>query len=118
MVENGNGEDMGLVAIVGDSTSVAGFRPLGFAVFPVERPNDARDLWPRLSAGDYSVVFVTEPVYEAIGDLAAETADRPLPAVTVIPGVGSTGGVGEAKLSRAIERALGTQVLIGEEEQA
>ena len=109
---------MGLVAIVGDATSVAGFRPLGFAVFPVERPKAARDLWPELASGAYSVVFVTEPVYEAITDLAAETTDRALPAVTVIPGVGSAGGVGEAKLARAIERALGTKALLGEEEHA
>ena len=80
-------------------------------------PHAARALWPELASGDYSVVFVTEPVYAAIEDLAAETADTPLPAVTVIPGVGSRGGVGEAKLARAIERALGTKMLIGEEEQ-
>ena len=109
---------MGRVAIVGDATSVAGFRPLGFAVFPVERPIDARDLWTELASGTYSVVFVTEPVYDAVEDLAATTTDSPLPAVTVIPGVGSAGGVGEAKLARAIERALGTKALIGEEETA
>jgi vacuolar-type H+-ATPase subunit F/Vma7 len=109
---------MSRVAIVGDATSVAGFRPLGFAVFPVDRPGDAREVWPELAGGAYSVVFVTEPVYEAIEDLAAETADSPFPAVTVIPGVGSGGGVGEAKLARAIERALGTKALIGEEEHA
>jgi len=109
---------MGLIAVVGDATSVAGFRPLGFAVFPLERPYDARELWGELAGGAYSVVFVTEPVYSAIEDLAAQTADKPLPAVTVIPGVGSAGGVGEAKLARAIERALGTTALIGEEEEA
>jgi vacuolar-type H+-ATPase subunit F/Vma7 len=109
---------MGKVAIVGDATSVAGFRPLGFAVFPVDRPAEARELWAELASGTYSVVFVTEPVYDAIGDLAAEVADAPLPAVTVIPGAGSVGGVGEAKLARAIERALGTKVLFGEEERA
>lgn len=108
---------MGLVAIVGDATSVAGFRPLGFAVFAVERPEEARALWDELAspARTYSVVFVTEPVYEAIEDLIAETADDPLPAVTVIPGVGSVGGVGQAKLTRAIERALGTKLLTEEE---
>ena len=109
---------MGLIAVVGDTTSVAGFRPLGFAVFPLEEPQDARGLWGQLTGGAYSVVFVTEPVYSAIEDLAAQTADKPLPAVTVIPGVGSAGGVGEAKLARAIERALGTTALIGEEEEA
>jgi len=104
------------VAVVGDVTSVAGFRPLGFGVFGVERPADARDVWPRLIAGEYAVVFVTEPVYAAIEDLVREVADEPLPAVTVIPGAGSAGGVGGAKLSRAIERALGTKMPIGEED--
>ncbi|TLM73691.1 MAG: hypothetical protein FDZ70_07505 [Actinobacteria bacterium] len=102
-------------AVVGDATSVAGFRPLGFAVFPVERPADARALWERLAGGEFAVVFVTEPVYDAVAELVAGVADRPVPAVTVIPGVGSPGGVGEAKLSAAIERALGTKVLIRED---
>lgn len=107
---------MAKIAIVGDAVSVAGFRPLGMSTFAVERPAEARLLWPELSGGAYGVVFVTEQVYEAIEDLVAETADRPLPAVTVIPGVGSAGGVGGAKLERAIERALGTKVLFGEED--
>lgn len=104
------------VAIVGDSVSVAGFRPLGLATFPVERAEDSRALWPRLSSGEFAVVFVTEPVYEALAELVAEVADRPVPAVTVIPGVGSAGGVGGAKLERAIERALGTKMPVREEE--
>lgn len=106
----------GRVAIVGDPASVAGFRPLGFATFPVEDPRAARDLWTELTDGDYGVVFVTEKVYEAIADLAHEIADQPFPAVTVIPGAGSTGGVGQAKIDRAIERALGTTVPVREEE--
>jgi len=104
------------VAIVGDPPSVAGFRPLGFAVFPVEDPGAARDLWPELADGTYGVVFVTEPVYEAVADLVREVADQPFPAVTVIPGAGSAGGVGQAKIDRAIERALGTTVPVREEE--
>jgi len=108
---------VGLVAIVGDATSVAGFRPLGFAVFPVERPEDARAVWSELVDPGlrYSVVFVTEPVYSELEDLIAENVDDVLPAVTVIPGVGSAGGVGQAKLTRAIERALGTKMLTEEE---
>jgi V/A-type H+-transporting ATPase subunit F len=105
------------IAIVGDSTSVAGFRPLGFAVFPFEHLACARALWPELASGEYGIVFVTEPVYEALDDLVAETADRPVPAVTVIPGAGSAGGGGEAKLERAIERALGTSMPIREEDR-
>jgi vacuolar-type H+-ATPase subunit F/Vma7 len=105
-----------LVAIIGDANSVAGFGLLGLAVFAVEGPEEARGLWPELSSGRYAVVFVTEPVYEAVADLAAQTADRPVPAVTVVPGAGSPGGVGREKLERAIVRALGTTVPFGSEE--
>ncbi len=105
------------IAVVGDVTSVAGFRPLGFTVFPIERAEDAREVWPDVLRGDFGVVFVTEPVYAAIFDLVAETADEPIPAVTVIPAAGSAGGVGAAKLDRAIERALGTSVPQREEEE-
>jgi vacuolar-type H+-ATPase subunit F/Vma7 len=107
---------MAKVAIIGDAASVTGFRPLGFAVFPVQEPAQARELWGELVAGGYGTVFVTEPVYAALEDLIAEVVDRPLPAVSVIPGAGSAGGVGEAKLERAIERALGTSMPIVEEE--
>lgn len=108
--------DARLVAIVGDPVSVAGFRPLGFATFPAEEPLDARGLWPELAGGRYAVVFVTEAVWEALGDLTAEVADRPVPAVTVLPGAGSPGGVGAEKLERAIVRALGTTVPLRNEE--
>ncbi|HEY5467646.1 MAG TPA: V-type ATP synthase subunit F [Coriobacteriia bacterium] len=106
----------GKVAIVGDTTSVAGFGPLGVAAFGVDDPSAARDLWPQLSGGEYGIVFVTEPVYAAIQDLAAEVADQSVPAVTVIPGAGSPGGVGREKLDRAIVRALGTTVPLGSED--
>lgn len=104
------------IAIVGDGTSVAGFRPLGFATFALRDPADARELWRELAGGDYAVVLVTEPVWAAIADLAAQVVDQAVPAITVIPGAGSSGGVGQEKLDRAIERALGTTVLIREED--
>lgn len=104
------------VAIVGDALSVAGFRPLGFATFAVRKPEDARERWDVLKTGEFAVVFVTEPVYEAIADLVAETVDQPVPAVTVIPGAGSAGGVGGEKLEKAIERALGTKMPVREDE--
>jgi V/A-type H+-transporting ATPase subunit F len=106
----------GKIAVVGDGTSVAGFRPLGFACHAVRRAEDARHLWPQLASGEYAVVLVTEPVWAAIADLAAEVSDSAVPAVTVIPGAGSRGGVGQEKLDSAIERALGTTAFIREED--
>lgn len=103
------------LAVVGDGTSVAGFQPLGFAVYKVEHPGDAEALWPELRDGGYAAVFVTEPVYEALGDLVDEVTDCAFPAITVIPGAGVGTGLGERKLKKAIERALGTSTLLGED---
>ena len=116
MSDLGGAVRKGLVAIVGDGVSVAGFRPLGFATFALEDPEEARALWPELRGGRYGVVFVTEPVLDALGELVDEVADLPVPAVTVLPGAGARGGVGAAKMERAIVRALGTTVPFGSEE--
>ena len=104
------------VAVVGDSTSVAGFRPLGFAVHALDEAQAVREIWQELTSGEYAVVLVTEPIWAEISDLVAEVMDQAIPAITVIPGVGSHGGVGQEKLDSAIERALGTTSFIREEE--
>jgi V/A-type H+-transporting ATPase subunit F len=104
------------IAIVGDAVSVAGFRPLGLATYAVERPQDAVARWESIAEQGYAVIFVTEPVYEALAELVTRYSDRPFPAVTVIPGAGSSGGVGSKKLERAIERALGTKMPVREED--
>lgn len=101
---------MAKIAVIGDTTSVAGFRALGFEVLVADRPEDARGMLGGLVNGEYAVVFVTEPVYAAIAEQVAEYSDRALPAITVVPAVDSAGGVGGAKLERAIERALGTKL--------
>ena len=94
------------VAVVGDPTSVSGFRPLGFAVYALDSPEEARTLWHELAGGFYAAVFVTEPVYEAIEDLAEEVFDRTTPAVTVIPGAGSSRDLGRQKMLRAVAPRL------------
>ncbi|MBS3956430.1 MAG: V-type ATP synthase subunit F [Clostridiales bacterium] len=105
------------IAIVGDEATVTGFRPLGFAVFPLAVPAAARQLWPELTSGHYAVVLITEAVYEQIAELVSARSEQPLPAITIIPGAGSAGGAGEARISAAIERALGAAVTIGAEDR-
>jgi vacuolar-type H+-ATPase subunit F/Vma7 len=104
------------VAVVGDATSVMAFGSLGFAVFAVEAPAQARGLWPRLGGGEYGVVLLTEEIFEATADLVRAGRDAPLPAVTVIPGAWTEGGAAQARLDAAIERALGTKAYAREQD--
>lgn len=104
-------------AVIGDEASVGVFRPLGFEVFLVTSPLDAREVWPVLIQGGYAVVFVAERVYEAISDLVDATAEEMVPAVTLIPESAGSTGAGLRKIDRAIERALGTAIPIREEDE-
>ncbi|RJQ55544.1 MAG: V-type ATP synthase subunit F [Actinobacteria bacterium] len=108
---------MSKVAVVGDKTSVLGFRGLGFDTYVVEEPEEARSMWPQVLEKDYDVIFVTEDIYEKIPDLVFELAEEARPAVSVIPpATGSTGAGGE-KIRRIVEKAIGSDVLIREEEE-
>lgn len=100
----------GELAVVGDSTSVAGWAPLGFATFPVTVSAETRALWPELVGGRFAVVLLTEIAYEDVADLLAERVDEPLPVISVIPGAGGEGGRAGKRLDAAIERALGTKL--------
>lgn len=104
-------------AVIGDEASVGIYRPLGFEVFSVTRPSDAREIWPTLLQGGYAVVLVVERVYEAIADLVDATAEEMLPAVTLIPEAAGGTGAGQRKIDRAIERALGATIPTREEDE-
>lgn len=111
----------GKVAMIGDPVSLAGFSPLGVAVYPLElkagksRYQEALVVWDMVLSSGYAVVFVTEPVYELLESEIIEVLARPLPAVMVIPAVDSNKGLGGAKLDAAIEKALGTKMNFGQE---
>ncbi|MCL5887471.1 MAG: hypothetical protein M1617_04090 [Actinobacteria bacterium] len=102
-------------AVIGEDISAGAFRSLGFEVFPAAIPEQAREAWTALDIDEYAVILVTERVYEGVKDLVAAIAGNPLPAVTVISGTGGRGGVGQDRIDRAIEKALGTAVSIREE---
>lgn len=98
------------IAVVGDSTSVAGWAPLGFATYPVVFRDETRALWPELISGRFAVVFVADIAYADLEDLISERVDEPTPIFSPIPGAGSSGGAAGRRIDAAIERALGTKL--------
>jgi len=107
---------MSKVAIVGDKTSVLGFKALGVDTYPLERPEDGRDLWSQIREQDYGVIFVTEPVYEVMEDLFGEIFEQVTPAVTIIPATTGVTGLGMERIRKTIEKAVGADILSEKEE--
>jgi len=102
---------MSKVAIIGDKTSILGFKALGLDTYPVVRPEDARDVWPQIREQDYGVIFVTEPVYKVMEDLFQEVAEQIAPAITVLPATTGGTGIGMERIKKIIERAVGADIL-------
>lgn len=102
---------MSRVAVVGDSTSVLGFRALGVDTYSLDQPEEVVELWPTLVRQEYAVIFMTEPAYQAAGELIAQVEEAITPAVTVIPPTSGPTGVGRRRLSTLVERAIGSSKL-------
>jgi len=107
---------MSKIAVIGDRTSVIGYRGLGLDAFDVPDDEAARETWPRVMAANYDVIFVTENIYGGLIELIDEISEQATPAVVVIPPATGGTGVGGEKIRRVIEKAIGTDVLIREEE--
>lgn len=103
------------VAVLGDRASVLGFKVLGFEAVVAEDAEAARAQLHRLAREDYAVIYVVEATAAGIMDTIGEFAARPLPAVVLIPGSQGSLGLGLSKMKRAVEKAVGADILFGKE---
>ena len=101
---------MSKMAVIGDSTSVLGFKPIGVATYSIDDPAEVADIWPSVLAADYAIIFMTEPVFEAAQALIKQIEAKPTPAVTAIPSTAGSIGAGRRYIKALVERAVGASV--------
>lgn len=105
------------VAMIGDRESTLGFMALGFSVFEASDEKQAGRLLRELAGeSKYAVIFITENLAAGLGEELSRYSDRPLPAVTVIPGRSGNQGMGVRSLREAVVRAVGADILFKDEE--
>lgn len=99
------------IAVVGDWQSVMGFRALGLDTYPVTAPEEAREIIHRLAKEDCAVIYLTEQLAAKLGDVIARYKDELKPAIILIPGREGSLGIGKDNIQKAIERAVGADIL-------
>ena len=99
------------IAVMGDKDSVLGFKALGLDVFPVDSPDDARHTLHRIAKEDYAVVYLTEQMAAQMEADVNRYKDSLTPAVILIPGKEGSLGLGMANIKKAVERAVGADIL-------
>lgn len=101
------------IAVLGDKDSVLGFKALGLDVFPAESAEEAKRTLHALAKENYAVVYLTEG-YAAHMEAELELErykDALTPAIILIPGKDGSLGIGMANVKRAVERAVGADIL-------
>ena len=99
------------IAVIGDWQSVMGFRALGLDTYPVTGPEEARERIRELARTDCAVIYLTETLAKDLEDVIARYKDEIQPAIILIPGREGSLGIGMASMQRAIERAVGADIL-------
>ncbi len=99
------------IAVMGDKDSVLGFKALGLDVFPVDDPDDARHTLHRIAREDYAVVYLTERLAAQMEADVNRYRDALTPAIILIPGKEGSLGMGMANIRKAVERAVGADIL-------
>ena len=100
------------IAVIGEKESVAGFAVLGLEVFPVERNEEAVDVFKELSKNDeYAILYVTETYEEVLRNRIKACVEQVRPAVILIPGSGADTGIGDSAIDDAVIRAIGAAIV-------
>ena len=99
------------IAVVGDWESVMGFRALGLDTYPVTSVEEARKTVHELAKTDCAVIYLTEQLAAGLTAEIARYKDELRPAIILIPGREGSLGIGKESLQRAIERAVGADIL-------
>ncbi len=101
------------MAVLGDMESIQGFAAVGLDIFPCSDVQEAAACLRRLCAGEYGVIFLTEELAESLDKEIQKQEEKLLPAIIPIPGVKGNTGVGMRRLSEAVEKAVGADILFG-----
>ncbi len=106
---------MSKIAMIGDADSVLGFKAFGLEVFPCNGKEEAAETLHRLVKDDYGIIFITERYYQDIDSDIARYDMLRIPAIVPIPGSDGSYGVGLSSIKKAVEKAVGADILFGDD---
>lgn len=101
------------IGIIGDRESVLGFKAVGLEVFACDQADEARKVLRQIGKENFAIIYVTEVLAAQISDEIDKYKDERTPAIIAIPGKEGPSGNGMRNVSKAVERAVGADILFG-----
>jgi len=99
------------IGIIGDKQSVQGFKAVGLDVFDCNTREEAKNTLHKIAGDNYAIIYVTESFYDQIKEYIYEYNEERLPAIIPIPGMQGSLGIGLSNIKKAVERAVGADIL-------
>ena len=99
------------IAVLGDKDSVLGFKALGLSTYAVDSAEEARTTLHRIAKEDFAVIYVTETLAVDLEQDINRYKDNLTPAIILIPGKEGSLGIGARNIKKAVERAVGADIL-------
>ncbi len=105
------------IGVIGDKQSVAGFLAVGLSVFPCADLERAKETFRMLvDKEEYAILYITENYCRDMSQEFDKHRDSQLPAIIPIPGMDGSYGVGVGRSKKAVERAVGVDIIYGNQE--
>ena len=104
------------IGVIGDRESVLGFKAVGLEVFPCDEADEAKKILNTIAKKDFAIIYVTEQLYQYMGEEADAYREARLPAIIPIPSKDGSLGIGMESVKKSVERAVGADILFGGEE--
>ena len=102
------------IAVIGDRDSALGFKALGLETAFAENGEEAKAAIHRLAAEDCAVIYLTEQLAQEIPEEIDRYTNSLRPAIILIPGKTGSLGIGIENINKAVEKAVGSNILKNE----
>jgi V/A-type H+-transporting ATPase subunit F len=102
------------IAVIGDRDSVLGFKALGLDIVFADAPEEGRAALRRLAAEEYAIIYITEQLAQHLTAEIDRYTNLLQPAVILIPGKAGSLGIGIENVNKAVEKAVGSNILKNE----
>ncbi len=100
------------IAIIGDKESVKGFAAIGFDIIECDEPERANSILKTAVETElYTIIYMTEELYVSAEKECKKYEEVQLPAIIPVPGIKGNNGIGKERLSRFVERAVGSDII-------
>jgi V/A-type H+-transporting ATPase subunit F len=103
------------IGVIGDRDSILGFHAAGVEMGPATQVQEAVRLLRRMAEERFAIIFITEDFAREMRAEIEKLNVGLFPAVIPIPGNSGNTGMGMAGIKKAVERAVGADILFRED---